>query len=59
MKTRGLNVVAVDSATLAKWRSEVHDAYPKLRGTLAPADLFDQALKLRDQYRARPGGGQN
>jgi TRAP-type C4-dicarboxylate transport system substrate-binding protein len=59
MNTRGHNVVAVDSATLAKWRSEVHDAYPKLRGTLAPADLFDQALKLRDQYRARPGGGQN
>ncbi len=59
MKTRGLNVVTIDVATLAKWRSEVHNAYPKLRGTLAPADLFDQALRLRDQYRARQAGSQN
>jgi TRAP-type C4-dicarboxylate transport system substrate-binding protein len=56
MKARGLNVVTVDEATLAKWRSQVRDSYPKLRGTLAPADLFDQALRLRDQYRAQRGG---
>jgi TRAP-type C4-dicarboxylate transport system substrate-binding protein len=59
MKTRGLNVVTLDNATMARWGSEVRDAYPKLRGTLAPADLFDQSLRLRDQYRARQGGGQD
>jgi TRAP-type C4-dicarboxylate transport system substrate-binding protein len=56
MRTRGLNVVTLDAATMSKWGSEVRDAYPKLRGTLAPADLFDQSLRLRDQYRARQGG---
>jgi hypothetical protein len=33
----------------------VRDAYPKLRGTLAPADLFDEVLKLRDEFRAKQG----
>lgn len=50
MKTRGLNVVSVD---VGAWRREVEAAYPDLRGELAPADLFDEALRLRDEYRAR------
>lgn len=50
MKTRGLNVVPVDAAA---WRAEVEAAYPELRGELAPADLFDEALRLRDEYRSR------
>lgn len=50
MKTRGLNVVSVDAAA---WRAEVEAAYPELRGELAPADLFDEALRLRNEYRTR------
>ncbi len=50
MKQRGLTVVATDRAA---WLKEVEAAYPKLRGVLAPADLFDEAIRLRDQYRAR------
>lgn len=50
MKQRGLNVVSVDQAA---WRREVEAAYPKLRGKLAPADLFDEAIRLRDEYRAK------
>lgn len=50
MKTRGLNVVAVDRAA---WQKEVEAAYPELRGELAPEELFDMALRLRDEFRAR------
>ncbi len=49
MQQRGLTVVAVDQAA---WKAEVEAAYPKLRGRLAPADLFDEAIRLRDEYRA-------
>ena len=48
MKQRGLNVVATDRAV---WKKEVEEGYPKLRGVLAPADLFDEAIRLRDQFR--------
>ena len=50
MKQRGLTVVEADRTV---WLEEVEAAYPKLRGVLAPAELFDEAIRLRDQYRAR------
>jgi TRAP-type transport system periplasmic protein len=52
MRKKGLNVVAVDPATLADWRRQAEDAYPKLRGRMVPADLFDEVKRLRDEYRA-------
>ncbi len=55
MKKRGLNVITLDAATLAEWRREVEEAYPKLRGRLVPAELFDEAKRLRDEFRARHG----
>lgn len=51
MKSRGLNVVSVDRAA---WEKEVTALYPELRGELAPADLFDQAIRYRDEFRAKP-----
>lgn len=48
MKQRGLNVVEADRAA---WKKEVEAAWPKLRGVLAPAELFDEAIRLRDQFR--------
>ena len=50
MKSRGLNVVEVDRAA---WEKEVTALYPQLRGDLAPADLFDMAIRYRDEYRAK------
>jgi len=49
MKQRGLNIVEADRAA---WKKEVEDGLPKLRGVLAPADLFDEAIRLRDEYRS-------
>ena len=50
MRERGLNVVSADRDD---WQTELEEAYPKLRGSYAPADLFDEAKRLRDEFRSR------
>jgi TRAP-type transport system periplasmic protein len=52
MQKRGLRVVHVDDAALADWRRQVEAVYPKIRGGLAPAELFDEVRRLRDEFRA-------
>ena len=51
MQKRGLNVMPLDEPTLTRWRTESAAAYPKLRGHYVPADLFDETLRLRDEFR--------
>ena len=51
MEKRGLKVVRLDEAALRTWRAETKRAYPKLRGVYAPAELFDEAVRLRDEFR--------
>lgn len=53
MQKRGLNVIQVDEATLADWRAEADKHYPELRGRYAPAVLFDEVQRLRDEYRQK------
>ena len=53
MQKYGLRVIAADEDLVAAWRREVEDAYPGLRGRYAPAELMDEALRWRDEYRAR------
>ena len=52
MKQRGLNVIKPDAAALADWRRQTEAAYPALRGTMVPEDLFDEVKRLRDAHRA-------
>ncbi len=52
MKAHGLTVVDVDAAALAAWRTAAQAAYPTLRGSFVPAEIFDQAMRLRDAYRS-------
>jgi TRAP-type C4-dicarboxylate transport system substrate-binding protein len=47
----GLTVVPVDARTKDAWRKLAESAYPKIRGEFVPADAFDEALRLRDEYR--------
>jgi TRAP-type C4-dicarboxylate transport system substrate-binding protein len=56
MRKRGLNVVAVDAKSREAWRKLAESVYPKVRGTIVPADAFDEALKFRDEYRKRAAG---
>jgi TRAP-type C4-dicarboxylate transport system substrate-binding protein len=53
MQKRKLTVVQADAATIADWRREAENVYPKIRGRMVPADMFDQVRALRDEYRAR------
>jgi TRAP-type C4-dicarboxylate transport system substrate-binding protein len=51
MKKRGLNVHAVDSQIEGEWRKTAEELYPKIRGGIVPADMFDQVQDLLKQYR--------
>lgn len=52
MSKRGLRVTEPTPAALRSWHTAVEDAYPSLRGNYCPAELFDDVLRLRDEYRA-------
>jgi TRAP-type transport system periplasmic protein len=54
MKKRGLNVVSVDDKTKSLWRKTAESTFPRVRGSIVPAEAFDEALRLRDEYRKRP-----
>jgi TRAP-type C4-dicarboxylate transport system substrate-binding protein len=51
MQKRGLNVVAVPPAVKAQWVKMAESIYPGIRGKVVPADVFDEAMKYRDEYR--------
>lgn len=51
MQKRGLEVIDPTPAEVELWRAQAEQAYDRLRGTFVPADLFDEAKRLRDEYR--------
>ncbi len=53
MQNYGLNVIDVDESTATEWAEEIATAYPQLRGRYAPAELMDEAVRWRDEFRAR------
>jgi TRAP-type C4-dicarboxylate transport system substrate-binding protein len=52
-----LTIVHADPTALAEWRKQTEAAYPKMRGKIFPAELFDEARRLCDECRAGPAGG--
>lgn len=51
MEKRGLTVVHLDPAAVDLWRRTAEEAYPRLRDNWLPAQAFDEAKALRDEYR--------
>jgi TRAP-type C4-dicarboxylate transport system substrate-binding protein len=51
-----LIIVHADDATIADWRKQTEAVYPKMRGKIIPEDLFDEARRLDQEYRAKKGG---
>jgi len=49
MSKRGLKVLKVDAATMAQWEAVVEKAKPHIRGPYAPAELYDELLKLLEK----------
>lgn len=52
MTKRGLTVHEVSAQDLAAWRQAAEGVYPKIRGGMVPADMFDEVRRLRDAFRA-------
>ena len=53
MTKRGLTVVSLDEAAQASLRKTADEMTASWRGTMIPAEVYDQALHVRDSFRAR------
>jgi len=52
MKKRGLTIIPVTAEVESAWRKVAEGAYPRIRGPIVPAAMFDEVRRLRDEYRA-------
>jgi TRAP-type C4-dicarboxylate transport system substrate-binding protein len=53
MVKRGLQVQTLTPEARLQWQQTVEKFYPKIRGKLVPADLFDEVNRLVLEYRAQ------
>src|SRR5262245_16586865 len=54
MKTKwGVEVHPVSPQIDQEWRTFAEGIYPRIRGTMVPADMFDRTKQLVDEYRAQ------
>jgi TRAP-type C4-dicarboxylate transport system substrate-binding protein len=53
MEKRGLVVAKTTPAELASWQKEAEAVWPRIRGSYVPPDLFDEVIRLRNEYRAQ------
>jgi TRAP-type C4-dicarboxylate transport system substrate-binding protein len=53
MTKRGLTVVPVTAAQKDEWQKLTEKLYPEIRGKVVPPKAFDEALRLRDEYRSQ------
>jgi TRAP-type transport system periplasmic protein len=58
MVARGLNVHDVTPEAMAEWERTVGGVYPKIRGSLVPADVFDEVMRHVSEYRAARAAAQ-
>jgi TRAP-type C4-dicarboxylate transport system substrate-binding protein len=52
MQRRGLTVIPLPPAAEAEWRTVSEGFYPRIRGTIVPADMFDEVVRIVAEYRA-------
>ncbi len=55
MVKRGLKIHPVTPEIQAEWRRLASDLYPKIRGNMVPAEMFDKVQRLLAEYRAAKG----
>jgi len=55
MGKRGLKTHTVTPEIEAEWRRIAEAVYPKIRGNMVPADMFDKVQRLLADYRAGKG----
>ncbi len=52
MKKRGLSVTTLDERAVADFRAAAEKLARSMRGTMVPADVYDLAVRARDEFRA-------
>jgi TRAP-type C4-dicarboxylate transport system substrate-binding protein len=52
MRKRGLKVHPLSAEVEAEWRREVEATYPRIRGPIVPADIFDEVVNQLKAYRS-------
>jgi len=57
MRRRGMTVIPIPPPALAEWRTTAESFYPQIRGSMVPADMFDQVMSLLAEYRAAHPAG--
>jgi len=55
MTKRGLKVQKLTPEVEAEWRRAAEQMYPRVRGSMVPADFFDEVQRLLREYRASGG----
>ncbi len=53
MKKYGLTVTEVDAATRERWQTMGEGTWGTMRGGIVPEDVFDEAKRLVEEYRAK------
>jgi TRAP-type C4-dicarboxylate transport system substrate-binding protein len=53
MVKRGLQIQRLTPQAEQEWQQMAEKFYPKIRGTIVPADLFDEVRRLVQEYRAQ------
>jgi len=53
MVKRGLKVIPVTPELETLWHASAEETYPKIRGTIVPPDIFDQAMAAIREYRQK------
>ena len=56
MQKRGLTVHPVTPQIEEEWRQLAESVYPKIRGRMVPADMFDEVQRLLREHRAAGKG---
>lgn len=51
MESRGLKSLPMTPETERAWRDLAQASWPKVRGTMVPADMFDRVVRLLAEYR--------
>jgi TRAP-type C4-dicarboxylate transport system substrate-binding protein len=51
MRKRGLTVHPVTPEIEAAWRKAAEEVYPKIRGAIVPAEMFDEVVRLLQEFR--------
>jgi TRAP-type C4-dicarboxylate transport system substrate-binding protein len=55
MQKRGLQVHAVNKEAEEEWRRFSENLYPRIRGNIVPADMFDEVVQVLRDHRATQG----